>query len=800
MRHATAAAKVESITVNYPTVDSTLHLNCFAVSDLSQLTWAVRTYEVERKDKQPQPQEDRGKIKNIFWNLKRQYSSQCPGYGFIVDVNEKTIATPARWSLPSPVESGDYIVTFSKEIITDPFEMAHRPIISGIIREAVKGHFKNNTSLELGELWQDYDQFCQIPNENSGQAHLLLCRRFGVTAKVLRNNQWVLEFLITTAMLDGRTFADYYACGEVGRLADMIEAKRANRLTPKNRAVSVRVWWNSSTEHQLGISVLDLDDPGVVGGHANLSQQDQKSLAGGTIQCRPFNKAPVAVPLGEVRLVLDSQVAPEEHGETIIEPDERNVLLGQLRSFLDGIEVYGKPLHLAETPTDSTQFETLSILPPSIRMRNRDGGEVVIEAPKDFSNESLKSRARQRKDHIRRNGFLQQRPINPLLAWPKDVGISDKERAKRLRADLSHIWRRQGIEYEFEYFVYRDVEHLRQKIERDSHDLLFAVLPEGSRRPHQTDDTHEKIKRRIEVPSQCIQYDHTVPETWVNKPRQQFRENDPRLFRRIEQQYDLCLGNLLVKHNWVPFAPAEAFHYNVHVGLDVGGQHNNTAMACLGYGFQNPNEGLLFRPEQIPINVQRAEPIPTDDLYRGMLQLFEYVYAELSAAGAPVNFDRALFFRDGLLLGDGDEWNEKDALLQLYTDLRKRGWLTQDSVWTAIEILKSAEGWRLLRSHENVINPLVGQCLFPFEDESLGLVCTTGIPYLSQGTACPLRVNVVNLYGRADRTEAIRDLVWEADLCFTKVDMSLRLPWVLHVADTGALQRSRSYRISGITV
>jgi hypothetical protein len=32
------------------------------------------------------------------------------------------------------------------------------------------------------------------------------------------------------------------------------------------------------------------------------------------------------------------------------------------------------------------------------------------------------------------------------------------------------------------------------------------------------------------------------------------------------------------------------------------------------------------------------------------------------------------------------------------------------------------------------------------------------------------------------------DLIWEADMCFSKPDIGMSLPWILHVADTGALQ------------
>jgi hypothetical protein len=274
---------------------------------------------------------------------------------------------------------------------------------------------------------------------------------------------------------------------------------------------------------------------------------------------------------------------------------------------------------------------------------------------------------------------------------------------------------------------------------------------------------------------------------------------EPKLARRIRQRYELCIWNLLVKHHWVPFAPNEPFHYNVHVGLDVGGQHNNRAMACLGYGFVNPREGLYFLPEEIPIDVQKAEPIPTNCLYQGLLQLFERTYTELRATGCTPNFDKTLFFRDGRLLGDGDDWNEMDALKKLHKVLCERSWVSGESTWTAVEIMKQAEEWRMLRHHGEVMNPIVSKCIQPFEEENMTLVCTTGAPYLPQGTASPLKICAIDIYGHASLEEVVHDLIWEADMCFTKPDIGGSLPWVLHVADTGALQLARSYRISGIT-
>ena len=96
-------------------------------------------------------------------------------------------------------------------------------------------------------------------------------------------------------------------------------------------------------------------------------------------------------------------------------------------------------------------------------------------------------------------------------------------------------------------------------------------------------------------------------------------------------------------------------------------------------------------------------------------------------------------------------------------------------------------------------NPIVGQSILLFDEESVALVCTTGAPYLSQGTASPLKVCMIDIHGRSSLEDVVQDFIWEADMGFTKLDSGMSLPWVLHVADTGALQLARSYRISGIT-
>lgn len=772
-----------------------IFLNCYEILDADALRWDVRLYKVRRNDGGGRGHADRGDVKQAIWNLKRKNPGLCKGYGFVVDVDTETAAVPSTWELPSGHVVDGYIVTADRSFRTDPTNPSHRKLIAGILREAAKKQFKENHSDALGVLWQDFDRFCQSPRGSRGE-DFLFCRKFGFAPKVLRDNRWVMQVTVSTAAVDGRTFRDYYLDGSVGLLAEMIEAKQANRVDRQNRPVGVRVLRDRSTAMQADVVVLDLESPDLIFGHATLSRNEQANLVEGGVLCRPFNKPPLRVAMDEARLILDAQLTGADHSETIISPEERLLLSGHVRDLLHGMEAHGNQIPLADAPVDVSAFPALLIAPPRLRVKGPHGTEHVLPPCVRVNESALRDRARDRLDRVKRHGFLDQRPINPLLACPRFFG---PDRARRMRDDLNRILRSEGIDYSFDEFLYNDVEHLNSHIVRREYDALLAVLPEGGRAPYREDDTHERIKRRIEVPSQCIHHDHTLPLSWVSRTHHEFREAQRNLAGRIRQRYELCLWNLLVKHHWVPFAPNDAFRYNIQVGLDVGGRHNNRALACLGYGFADPRRGLLFRPEEIPIDTQKAEPIPTDSLYVGLLQLFESTHQELSGASESPNFESVLFFRDGRLLGDGDAWRELDALKRLHGELLQRGWVSDRSVWTAVEVMKQAGYWRVMRFTDGVDNPVVGHCLSPFDDDETALVCTTGAPYLTQGTASPLMVTFVDVHGAARRDDVLRDLVWSADLCFTKLDMGMRLPWVLHVADAGALQAARSYKITGVT-
>lgn len=770
-------------------------LNCYRIANPEELIWPVRIYDVIPLESTPPTHEGRGTAKDAIWKLYFKHKTSCRGYGAPVDINKQQIAVPDGWDLPSGEIVNGLRVDFRRRFETSPFDRESQPIIAGILRESIKSVLKKSDSRQLGRLWQDFNRFCQMPADISDR-QFLFCRKFGVSAKVLRGKRWVLQMLISTVTLDGRTLADYYRSGDIDELREMVSMKQENRLNRNNRPPSVRVFQHSPEKDRKGGRVIDVHDPEAIGRHSKLSKLERDHMANGTIMCQAFNQPPVPVPLCDVRLVLDTQITKSDHIETIIDPDERYRLSQDLRNVLDGFNAVGKTIRLDSVPVSASEFPAVAIPFPALRIGDRTRGERILKTANRATPSSLKQRGRKLLEGIRTGGFLQSRPINPLIACPKSFGA---ERTTRLQEDLNKLLRSTGTDYSFSTYQYDTIDNLRRHIETHGFDALLAVLPEGSRTPQVDGNTHELIKQRIEVPSQCIQHDHTLPPKWVRHEPHVFKEKEARLARRIDQQYQLCVWNLLVKHHWIPFAPVDPFHYNVHIGLDVGGRHNNRVMSCLGYGFAEPSRGLLFRPEEIPIDVQQAEPIPTRCLHLGLLRMMEETHQDLRETGVVPNFERVLFFRDGMLLGDGDRWNEMDALQLLHKELQRRGWVSNAAIWTVVELMKNAEEWRMIRNENGISNPLSGDCLLPFENEDSGLICTTGLPYLTQGTASPLKFNIKNVTGKANRHEVLRDLAWEADMCFTKPDTGMSMPWVLHVADTGALQLAKSYKITGIT-
>jgi len=431
-------------------------------------------------------------------------------------------------------------------------------------------------------LWQDANYFCQKPRKNESQDYYFSSRRFTPNVKILRGGKVVVQIVVGTTMIDGCSFADYYADGDVGALASLIAAKQADKVNRQNQAVKVKVLRTFSSDGSTTKTIVPLDIEGIdlIFNHAELSSEKQKSLADTGVFCRQFAKEPEIIPFSELYLVVDAQITQEDHGETIIDPGERYELVKTVRNFIDGSEVFNQELQLSRLPIDTAGYNEIRILPPDLKVKDEQGVKI-LKAPTTLNVNQLKERIKNRVRHVRKNGFLEERPINPLLAYPAYLG---KSGAEVMTSELNSILDDQGIKYRFKHFLYNNGEQLRTEIENGGNDAVLVVLP--NERDNRYGGTYKFVKQNIQIPSQCIQSSNIIPRKSSGVSLIDLRKQNPKLAGRIRQRFEICIWNLLVKHHWIPFIPANSFNYNVQLGLDVGGTHNTHALSCLGYGFR----------------------------------------------------------------------------------------------------------------------------------------------------------------------------------------------------------------------
>lgn len=737
------------------------------------LQWQVNVYRVDPLHSAPS--ETPRDFKALMYSYARRQRAREQGPFWMLD--EHHVAAPLGCVLKDGEFQGARITALPPRTV-DANDLSAEPLVREILKSATRAGLKQGA---FGHLIQEGTRFIERPCPQTRRGDVHHCRRFEVRPMAVRlsssERRWVLQFLVDTVTLDTRSIGDYYRAGEVDLLADMVEAKRRNRWRPSGGPTAIRaLYLPDGGDGQFG----PLLDPERLLQDADLTVGAQKERTDDVHACELFRRGEqvkVEVPGTALYLVLDTQLTGQSHDDTILDVQDRLAHYKTLRAALHEAPAYG--LNLTLRPT-LAQVASQTIAPPPLRLVDR-----TLPAPTDTAFRTLQDRYRARKAHVRAQGYLHRMDINPLVAVPARYG---KERGTALVRDLQAISQRQGLEIRFAGPVlYATVEEIQAQL--GHHDALIAVLPEGRRAAQHVDDMHEQIKRTLSVTSQCIHHDNT----------RHAATRDARQARAAGHNYEAIVENLLVKHGWVPFLPAAAAHYNVRFGIDVGGVKNDRVMVCLGYGFEAATP--IFHAEEIKVNRAQAEPIQDGPLYAGMLALLSQVRRVIDAKRITPDFEHVLFLRDGDSNGEAGIWQERDAFTRLHAEFRKQGWISDQASWVLVEVSKRAAGWRQLRLEDGrTVNPLVGTVSFPFADPHQALISTTGSPTLAQGTAQPLLVTMTPVAGTFDPQVVVRDLVWEADLGFTKLDQGYALPFTLHVADSGALKLSRTYDITGLTL
>jgi hypothetical protein len=514
-------------------------LNAFTITNATSLHWNAVSYHITCIGEPKADLHQRREMQNAMWQLRARHKDACPGRPFVIANDASRVFVPSTWTIPDQENFADFKIQREGQHVLRATDLSQKLVIRELLRESIKGYFKVAYAEALGPLWKDFNAFCELPTLKEPVDGVVYCRRFELIPDTLKNGEWVIKIVVNTVSVDARNFADYYYQGEVALLKGMVALKRVNRTTRKNEPTDVRVLVFDQASGQEPAKALELDQPEVIFTHAELEPADQREHATGTIGCKPYMQPLVHVPQNQVHLILDTQITGALHRETILASELRADWYYRLRDCLDGMDAYGISVELSRSLTAMPEQDTDVIQLPSLRIKTGPKEKGLLKAPSKYDEASLERRVRERRRLVRENGYLIERPINPLLACP--AAKFSMPQWKEIRE--KHAW-------------------------------------------------HARI---------------------------------------IQTNYETIVLNLLVKHGWVPFLPAEPFHFNVHVGIDVGGQHNNYVMACIGYGLAEGRP--VFLPQRIAITPPQAEPIHDEQLFQGLLRLFEQVHAPFHEHG-----------------------------------------------------------------------------------------------------------------------------------------------------------------------
>lgn len=759
---------------NLPTNQVRPVLNAFEIINPQALNWEAVRYHVEPTDGNL-TYEEGGTAKQLIWNLKKTQPSDTPGRGFVLLECPQTVLVPRNWSISDQVFKG-FTVKRGSDVSLRGDDPVQQKLVRELLAFALRQHLRTaSTHHGLGQLWPYRRGLCEMPKPHADDPSLHFARRFEVNPMTVRGHRWVMQVHVNTVSVDGQPVERYARDANFVGLAERVVLKRINRQTRALEPTAVYALVELEGKAPVVMEVLQ---PEQFESWAALPDARQRDHAEQPLLCRPYKGEEVSVPPANVRLILDTQITQSAHRETILSVDTRTDWLKRVRTASDGFDAFGVNVKLAETLFEIPDDQTRVLPLPPLLVRGGDGTRTISGASGE---EAIRQRARERTLALSRSGYLHSRPLIPVVAVPSTYS---PRLSKQLARHLTQVAQDYHVGCEFSVVTYSSVADIQRVISEQGFNAAVVVLPEGRNQAQHEGDTHDQVKTILRVPSQCIQHDNTL--------RRLIDGSLDDLPRAVRGRYRILIEQLAVKAGFIPYVTASPTFFNVHIGIDVGGIRNNYATACIAHGLSAPDSQAVYLPLPIPVDSPQVEPIPDGALCESL----DVELRRIMEVVPNPDFERVLFIRDGDMNGQGPVWQEIDGLKRLQARWVSEGLIASDAVWVVAEVSKRAEHWRQLRQERGtVLNPVVGTVTFPFDHPNQALISTTGAPYLPQGTADPLFVTVTPISGHVDFWEVMQDLVWGADLSFSKTDLGTSLPWVLHVADRSALALAEGQRL-----
>ena len=289
------------------------------------------------------------------------------------------------------------------------------------------------------------------------------------------------------------------------------------------------------------------------------------------------------------------------------------------------------------------------------------------------------------------------------------------------------------------------------------HGYALLILPSQAE-----SNLHNYIKKRLwpDIQCQCASADsikrfyQNDRDNWVVKEESRRRYSS---YLRY-----LALGVLIVNRKWIS-ALSEPLKYDVHIGIDALNRMVGFTYVYLG------GKKVYFRSYP----TQQKEKLSASNLRKVLRDDLERDIHDLGITPRHV-----VVHRDGRSFPA-----EIKGFYEAIRSLKGEGVIGPDTLVGVVEIhkqsaypLRMAEGIGL----DSLDNPRVGSW-FRLDDNE-GIVCNTGAPFLTQGTAKPLHVRIAD--GDLEIEKVLEDVFALSNLTWSAPDKCQRLPITTKLGDT----------------
>ncbi|MGD0488011.1 MAG: hypothetical protein ABSB94_12545 [Syntrophorhabdales bacterium] len=286
----------------------------------------------------------------------------------------------------------------------------------------------------------------------------------------------------------------------------------------------------------------------------------------------------------------------------------------------------------------------------------------------------------------------------------------------------------------------------------------ILILPPSSR----LGDVHNYVKRELweDIQLQCVN-SLRLKDFYQRRNGSECHDvKGDSMGRYMNYLKYTALGHLMVNRKWL-WALKDPLPYDVYIGVDV---LNNTAAFTFVY-----NNG-----RDCFVRVKRSEQ--KEKLLSKQIRTIIYENLREDVKLLKIQPKSVVLHRDGNSFDS--EWKGFEEAVRL---LQREGCLSIGATWGIVEIHKSHTfGFRIFSERDGKIeNPATGSWR-QLTDKS-GLVCTSGYPFLRQGTANPLYVEIAA--GKLDIESVLHGVFALSQLCWMNPEGCCGLPIDVKLAD-----------------